>query len=1074
MKLNKLIKILLVVTLVFATGWIQAAAQTITGKVTDQEGKALPGVSVYLKGTTTGVFTDANGAYSINNRTGSKILVFSCIGMKEREENIAGRKTINVNLEEDMNLLDETVVIGYQTVQRRDLMGAVTSVDNKALTSVPTTNFATALTGKMAGVEVSTAEGDPDAAVQIKIRGTGSITQDATPLYIVDGFPVSSIKDIAANDIKSVDVLKDAFSTAIYGSQGAYGVVIITTREGARGKISVKYDGYAGVKIMANENNYEVMNPYEFAASIYEGSMAENSPGRYTERFGRFADMGLYKYFEGNNWRKRVFGRIGTTMNHFVSVSGSTDKNRWQANFGRLDEDAIMIYSNFKRTNFRFTNWCRPLKNIDINMALRYSSTTVNGAGANSVNDKGTNAGPGRMISTLRYSPIPMNYLRDVEDYDLYSQEYGTNPIQNVKDNDNKTQRENWNGNASVTWTIIPNMKLKIEGGIDNNQNSSERFYGRTSYFTREKSNVPGYPNTDSSTTFSRKYRSVNTLSYNFSRVFKKGSKHNLNTVLGQEYQYQHSRTESCVAEGFPDYYDASMARRYRGTAQMISAANNFYAENDVMLSFFGRANYVYDKRYSLSGALRADGSSKFAPGNQWGYFPSVAASWTISQEPWMKSLRRIDQVKLRYSLGTSGNNRIPTGQVRRRFKTANDYRVYEMTNWVYPDTTMPNPELRWEKTISQNLGVDMAFFKQRLSLTLELYNNKSKDLLVNYPMSGVGYKSQYRNIGTVRNRGIEGTIRVVAIETKHAGLSISANAAYNKNKVLSLGGLDQIQTEVRALGSIGWDYLITPGKPLGLIYGYKGDGWYKVEDFNMSLDASTGKPVWTLKDGVVTDTAVIGSGLRPGFPKLKDVNGDGAVTTEDKVNLGCAMADITGGFSLSGNLYNFDLNAAFSFSIGAKRYNADKIDLTQRGSQSRYKNLLKVCAPGSAWTNIDWETGEAITDPDMLADLNRNAKIWSQGFQSLFLTDYYIEDASFLRFNSLTLGYTIPQRHTLWMHISKFRVYATASNLFCLTNYTGFDPEVNCRRSTPLTPGVDYSAYPKSRSLILGVNLTF
>lgn len=1073
MRINRLVKFLLVAILVFATGWIQAAAQTITGKVTDQEDKALPGVSVYLKGTTTGVFTDANGNYSINNRTGSKILVFSCIGMKEREENISGRKVINVSLEEDMNLLDETVVIGYQTVQRRDLMGAVTSVDNKALTSVPTTNFASALTGKMAGVEVSTAEGDPDAAVQIKIRGTGSITQDATPLYIVDGFPVSSIKDIAANDIKSVDVLKDAFSTAIYGSQGAYGVVIITTRDGARGKISVKYDGYVGVKTMANPDNYDVMDPYQFAASVYEFAVAEGSPGRYTERFGRFSDMGLYKYFEGNNWRKRVFGRIGTTMNHFVSVSGSTDKNRWQANFGRMDEDAIMIYSNFKRNNFRFTNWCRPIKNIDINMALRYSSTTVNGAGANSVNDKGTNAGTGRMISTLRYSPIPMSYLRDVEDYDLYSQEYGTNPVQNVKDNDNKTERENWNANASVTWTIIPNLKLKVEGGVDNNQNTTDRFYGRTSYFTREKSNVPGYPNTDTSTTFSRKYRSVNTLSYNFNRVFKKGSKHSLNTVLGQEYQYQKSRTESVVAEGFPDYYDASMARRYRGTAQQISSANNFYAEDDVMLSFFGRANYVYDKRYSLSGALRADGSSKFAPGNQWGYFPSVAVSWTMSNESWMKRLRRIDQIKLRYSLGTAGNNRIPTGQVRRRFKTVIDPRVYDMSNWVFPDTTMPNPELRWEKTISQNLGVDMAFFKQRLSATLEVYNNASKDLLVNYPMSGVGYKSQYRNIGTVRNRGVEGTIRVVALEKKHFGLSISANAAYNQNKVVSLGGLEEIKTEVRVQTTIGWDYLVTPGKPLGLIYGYKGDGWYKVEDFDMTLDSS-GRPVWTLKDGVVTDSSVIGSGPRPGYPKLKDQNGDGAVTSEDKVELGCAMPDITGGFSITGNIYNFDLSAAFSFSIGAKRYNADKIDLTQRGSQQRYKNLITACAPGSAWTNIDWETGESITDPNLLSDLNQNAKMWGQGFSGIFLSDYYIEDASFLRFNSFTLGYTIPQRHTLWMHISKFRVYATASNIFCLTNYTGFDPEVNCRRGTPLTPGVDYSAYPKSRSLILGVNLTF
>ncbi|MBO4427835.1 MAG: TonB-dependent receptor [Bacteroidales bacterium] len=1074
MKISKLAKLILVVVIMFTTGWVQAAAQTITGKVTDQDGKALPGVSVYLKGTTTGVFTDANGAYSINNRTGSKVLVFSCIGMKEREEIVGGRKVINVNLEEDMNLLDETVVIGYQQVQRRDLMGAVASADSKAVSSVPSTNFTSSLTGKMAGVNVTTTEGDPDAPVQIRIRGTGSITQDAVPLYIVDGFPVSSISDIAANDIKSVDVLKDAFSTAIYGSRGAYGVVLITTRDGARGKVSVKYDGYVGLKTMANPNNYELMNPYEFAMSVYEGSILDNSTGRYTSRFGRFEDMYLYKTFEGNDWRKRVFGRLGTTMNHYVSVSGSTDKNRWQANFGRMDEDAVMIYSSYSRTNFRFTNWCRPVKNFDFNVSLRYSNTAIHGAGANSINDKGTNAGTGRLISTLRYSPIPMNYLRDVEDYDYYSQEYGTNPIQNVKDNDNERNRENWNANASVTWTIIPNLKLKVEGGVDNWDEKNDRFYGRTSYFTREKSNVPGYPNTDSSHSFSRNYRNVNTLSYKFDRVFKKGSKHRLDMLLGQEYQYKKVNTETVVAEGFPDYYDASMARRYRGTAQMISSANNFYNENEVMLSFFGRFNYVYGKRYSISGALRADGSSKFAPGNQWGIFPSTAVSWIMSEEPWMKRLRKIDQVKIRYSFGTAGNNRIPAGQVRRRFKTTIDPRVYEMTNWVYPDTTMPNPELRWEKTLSHNFGIDMVFFKQRLSTTIELYNNTSKDLLVNYPMSGVGYKSQYRNIGTVRNRGIEGTLRVVAIEKKHFGLTLSANAAYNQNRVVSLGGLDEIQKEVRIQTSIGWDYLVTPGKPLGLIYGYKSDGWYKVEDFDMTINASTNKPVWTLKDGVVNSSEAVGSGIRPGAPKLKDMNGDGVVDSRDKVNLGCAKPDVTGGFSINANVYNFDLNAAFSFSVGAKLYNGDKIDLTQRGQSQRYKNLLKVCAPGSAWTNVDWETGEMIADPALLAETNANAKIWTQCTNSVFLSDYYIEDASFLRFNSLTIGYTIPQRYTQWIHISKFRVYATASNIFCLTNYTGYDPEVNCRRGDPLTPGVDYSAYPKSRGLVCGVNVTF
>lgn len=1069
-KSSGLIKFFLVAVLVFCG--MEAFAQNITGKVSDQDGKPLPGVSVYLKGTTSGVITDNQGAYSLNNRTNSKTIVFSCLGLKDHEEAVGKRTVINVTMVEDMTALDETVVIGYQQVQRRDLMGSVASADNKALTSLPSTNFTSSLTGKLAGVSVTTTEGEPDAEVQIRVRGVGSITQDSSPLYIVDGFPVNSISDIAPQDIKSVDVLKDAFSTAIYGSRGAYGVVLITTKEAARGRIKVEYDGYGGAKMMANSNAYELMNPYQFAQSVYEQTRIEGSDS-YHSRLGSFEDMSLYKDVPTNNWKERIFGRVGTTMNHHVSVSGSSDKVRWSASYGRMDEDAVMINSNFSRNNFSFRSWYNPVKNISINVQLRYSSTEIRGAGSNSINDKGNNAGTGRLINSLRYSPMAMNYLQDIEDYDIYSQEFGANPLREVEDNENRRDREQWNASANVTWTIIPNLRLKIDGGIDNSSESNERYYGLSSYYTREKANVQGHPNTDSQTTFARTYRNSNTLSYNFNNVIK-NRKHKLDALIGQELSYRVSNTESVVAEGFPIFYDMDMCLRYRGTATLISSSNNSFAENEVMLSFFGRANYSYDGRYSLSASIRGDGSSKFAPGNQWGVFPSVAASWTISNEHFLKRIRQIDQIKLRYSFGTAGNNRIPAGQIRHSYYSTTDYRSYNMVNWVLSKTDMPNPSLVWEKTLSHNLGLDFAFFKQRLSGSFELYHNTSANLLVRYPLSGVGYANQYRNIGSIRNQGVELSLNAVLVETKNFGLTFSGNAAFNDNKVLSLGGINEIQTESRFLTGIGWDYLVKEGNPLGMVYGYESDGMYTVDDFTFSLDKN-GNPKWERLPGTVDNSDVIGDyACRPGAPKFKDQNGDGEINSSDRVALGSVLPVVTGGFNLSMQLYDFDLSAAFSFSAGNKLYNGDKLAITQRIQKQYYKNMLASCSPGQAWTNIDWETGEFIKDPDQLMEVNKNCTSPSPYVKNNYMSDTYLEDASFLRFNTLTVGYTIPRKITQWAHISKLRIYATASNLFCLTKYSGYDPEVNCRRNNPLTPGIDYSAYPKSISIIGGINLSF
>ena len=1067
---------LLVTWLLLVLCGVSAFAQTVKGKVTDSSNQPLAGASVFFKGTTTGVTTDANGNYSISARGGEKTLVFSFIGMKEQEIAINNRAVINVTMEEDSNFLDEAVSIGYSTVQRKDLLGSVSSVNSSEVVQAPVLNLGEALAGKMAGVDVRVAEGDPDAPVEIKVRGTGSITQDSSPLYIVDGFPVNSISDLSPSDIKSVDVLKDAFSTAIYGSRGAYGVILITTKDGARGKVTVSYDSYYGFKKMANVDAVEMMNPYEYALYSYESAVLED-PTRpkgkvtsmYEPHFGAFEDIDQYQNAKGNDWKRLVFGQTGFTMNHNVSVSGNSDKTKWTASYANLKEDAIMMNSSYLRHNLALKVNTSPVKNLSFSFNTRWSHTLIQGAGANSIKDMGT-TNSGRMINALRYSPIPMNYFSDIENYDIYAEGFGANPVRDVKDNDDRRTRQTWNLSGSVTWTIIPELKLKGEVGMDNGTGTRDRFYGLSSYYIRSKTTIQGKPCIISSHSTDRSYRGSAVLTYNFRNVLPK--KHKLDLLAGAEYIQRMSNEETTEAQGFPEIFTAQMARVYRGAAEDVISSNNVFQEDDVILSFFSRANYSFNNRYSISAALRADGSSKFSKKNRWGIFPSAAVSWNIANEPFMKQVKAINQLKLRYSFGVAGNNRIPAGSIRQQFTTAQESFMDGINTTISARSTMPNPDLRWEKTLSHNVGIDFAFLKTRISGSLEAYHNTTSDLLVNFPTSGSGYDSQYRNLGSVLNQGLEATLRFVLLEKKNVGLTLSGNIAINQNKVLKLGVQEIPAQSGWASAGVGSDFIVREGQPLGVVYGFRQDGYLGIDDFTYSLN-SEGVLSWKIKDDVPATPKANYVYLRPGTPKFKDMNGDGVINDNDKVVIGNTLPLGTGGFSLNLYAYGIDFNAGFNFSFGNDVYNAQAADLSTKGILS-HKNLLREFTPGNAFTCIDWNTGEQIVDVDVLREVNQRATMWSPATTQVFMSDYFIEDGSFLRVSSITLGYTIPQAITGRAHIKKLRIYCTGNNLYCFTKYSGFDPEVNCRRGTPLTPGVDYSAYPKSRGFIAGLNITF
>ncbi|WP_289641730.1 TonB-dependent receptor [uncultured Alistipes sp.] len=1053
-----------------AAGSASAQSRTVTGTVKDSMGPVLA-ASVVVEGTTLGVSTDLNGKFRIEVPASAKQLRVSFIGYDDSYVTLQPSQTdYEVTLSESSNQLDDVVVVGYATVKRRDVVGSVSSINSEALTQMPVASVSEAMSGRMAGVQVTATEGDPDADVRIRVRGTGSITQDSSPLYIVDGFPVESISDIPASDIQSIDVLKDAFSTAIYGSRGANGVIIVTTKSGESGRITVNYNIYGGVKNMANKDALVPQNTYDFVRTQYEYSVLKgNTKSYYTPNYGTWEDMDLYRNMPANDWVEQVFGRTGTVFDHNLSVSGNGDKYKWTASYSHHDEKTIMIGSDYKRNNLSFKGQFKPVKRVSIDVNVRYSDVHVTGSGANGLNDRGSQSGNSRLKNAIVYSPIP-RYAAIIEEDNPDDYSNYVHPIQAVRENDSRYNRTTWNANAAFQWEIIDNLRLRIEAGLDDYKQVKDRFYGISSYASRYAS--AGYQNkplAEWEGIYRDKIRNTNTLQYDFKKLLPKD--HNLNLLVGMEYLRTSQNTMNTVVEGLPDFFDSNMAWKFMASGEHPLSVANKYANDDILFSFFGRANYDYKGKYMVSATMRADGSSKFAKGNQWGYFPSVAASWRLSGEEWLKNATWIDNLKIRYSFGTAGNNNIPSGQTQTLFSAS-------QTSWISQGsviwsngTTMSNPDLKWETTYSHNIGIDFGFWNSRLTGSVELYQSNTKDLLIKFPVTG-GYSEQYRNLGEVQNRGIEVTLGAALVRKEKWGINFDANISFNKNEVVDLGGLDQITASAGMFSTeIGYDYIVKKGRPLGDIYGYVNQGMYTVDDFD--YDGKT----WTLKEGIASSEDILGKDydLRPGAPRLAKVSDDDPtkITTNDITRIGNTQPLFTGGFSLTAYAYGFDVAANFTYSYGNEIYNANKIEFsTTKTTQGQ--NVLNTMAPSNRWTNIDWATGELVNDPALLAQMNAGKTMWTPYSTKRVAQSWAIEDGSFLRLASLTIGYTVPEHLTRKIRLTRVRVYATGTNLFCLTPYTGYDPEVDTRRATPLTPGVDYSAFPKSRSWVFGLNLSF
>ena len=1128
-----------------------AQDRTVSGTVLDDKGEPAIGATVMVKGTGIGTMTDFDGNYSLNVPAGSKELEVSYVGMETQVVAIAGNK-VDVKLGESAQALEEVVATGYGSVKKRDVVTSVASVNADQIKNVPVTTAAEALQGKLTGVSVTATEGSPDADVSIRVRGGGSLTQSNEPLYIVDGFPVSSINDISPSDIQSMDVLKDAAATAIYGAQGANGVIIITTKDlggddkgdNCKMNFSVDYTGYVGWKNISK--TLDVLDAKDFTRMQYENA-AFKAIGKYSEEESTTEKIGVDQskvhtkfnaYFdksyvnggtndgpaqtleqilddvatwESTDWQDASFGRTGINSNHSVTIAGGNKNANFTASYNRIDDKAIMQESNYKRDNVSLKAKFKPLKGLTIGFTSRYSNMEVLGAGSNTADDKGSSS-QSRLRNSVVYSPIELlkSAAEGVDDEEALGGLY--DPLTTISDNYKLKMDQRFTVNGYVSYKFLKHFTLKVEAGYDSRDVVTNRFYGPTTYFARSTTGLSGVDGssallyTDEKTS---RIRNANT--FNYEQRFKGG--HNFSLLVGEEMVINKGDLVSVTGYGFDKKYSGEEAFSYMGQSA-FTTTERYIDPTDNMLSFFGRVNYDYKGRYYVTATFRADASTRFSKehNNQWGYFPSAAVAWRMSDEPWMRSAARVaklSNLKFRFSYGMAGNNNVDLGYLHREYltNTSTYIKLPGVTATLTPGgdkNVAPNPTLRWETTITRNLGFDYGFFNDRLSGTFDVYWNTTKDLICRYGITG-GYNYQYRNIGSTENKGIEFSVNGVILDKQakdlNYGLSINANISANRNKVTDLGGLGEIEeaTAVFSTSNITYsEFLIKEGLPMGNIYGYQTDGWYKASDFD-KLQLNKSSDGYWQKDGKKIDTP-FGEGAYPGLIKFKDVNGDGQITEADKTILGNTYALCQGGFSLNAHVGGaawgrVDLAANFTYSIGNDVLNLNKVDyttITTKDEKTSYRNNITEVKGGYSqfdeagqWipeayinTNVATSTLEGDKYREMAEVMdaaNADATMWSPLMPSYAVTDYAVEDASYLRLSSLTVGYSLPEDVLKKAYIKKIRLFFTASNLFTVTNYSGFDPEVDVfSKKNPLLHGVDFSAYPKSVAFNFGLNLSF
>lgn len=1038
---------------------LSAQSLTVRGKLTDQEGVEIVGAYVSLKNSSeTGTICGVDGNYELVVPNADKaVLVYSCMGFKTTEIELKGQQTIDVVLLPDSSLLDEVVVIGYGTSARRDLTGSIVSVRGDELMETASSDVATALAGRVAGVNITQAEGAPGASVSIRVRGGISITQSNEPLYIIDGFPSEdgmSMLDPA--EIESIDILKDASSTAIYGARGANGVVLITTKKGGKGeaKLNVSFDAYVGVRKVAKK--LPVLNVEEFVLLDYERSLNAGAEDLKTfqNRYGSFMEIHEnYADRQGIDWQEEALGRLAATQNYRVRVAGGTKDLKYSMSYSYFKDLGAMIQSGSDKHNVSVNLSHRASDFFSVNGKVNYSENTIYGMGTSEGNTRFN-----KMEHILQYRPVIGLYGSDSEllwGADPISEDDFSNPMQSplisAKAEKKNQKTRSLQTNAGFTLNFTGNFSFTNSTGFSYRTSRLDLFNGKDSSSAR-RSSINGQIQYNEAGVF----QTSNVLNYRL-----QVNNHNMAFTLGQEYIASWSKYVRSVAVNFPND-DIGLNDMNLGTPQSILSGTG----NDSMLSFFARANYNYKEKYILTATLRADGSSKFSARNKWGVFPSVSAAWRLVEEDFIKNLNVFSDLKLKAGYGLAGNNCIADYASLDLLKSV-QYPAGENVSVGYVPVGIPSSELKWESNATFNLGLDMGFFYQRLTVSPEFYINRSSQLLLNsrVPLSS-GFKTMLRNVGNTRNMGVDLTINSVNIENRNFTWSTAFNISYNKNTILALSG-EKYFLEEAGFGYNLPTHKIEVGKSIGQIFGYVTEGVYGVDDFIYDAENKT----YTLKDGIAFHGKK--EDVRPGMWKFKDLDDDGSIDDGDRNVIGNAMPLFYGGLNNTFRYKGWELGLFFTFSYGAKVLNATKLTNTKAGKPSY--NVLNVVNSGNRWMTINGR-GEIVTDPAELAALNAGksiAAIYDLEQSDQYIHSWAVEDASFLRLSNVNLSYNFNRNLLKKIHLSGLKLYFTANNVFVATPYSGFDPEVSTKGNS-LTPGVDYGAYPRSRSFIFGINLMF
>ena len=1076
----KVIRTALLFALLIIVGNI--SAQTVKVNVTDATGETVIGATVMEKGTSNGAITDFDGNATVKLSGKNNHLVISYVGMKTKTIDVKGKKEIKVVMEDDNTTLNDVVVIGYGTVKKKDLTGSVSSISEKQIANIPVSNVSEAMTGKMAGVNITTTEGSPDADVKIRVRGGGSLSQDNSPLYIVDGFPVSSISDIAPSEIQSIDVLKDASSTAIYGARGANGVIIITTKEGKEGKTQVSFNGLLGWKKVTK--TVKTLSPYEFAQYQYELGSTD---------YGNYNDLDIWKSVEGSDYQDEIFGRTGLQKQYNASVNGGSKDIKFNIGFSHTDEESIMLGSGYAKNNINAKLNAKLNKWLSFDFNARLGFTKLDGlSGGADTNE--SNAANSIVANTVAYAPVETLTSSDDED-EANSTSTRRTPLQRITSTYKYQERFQQNYNAGLNWKPFKNITVRTEFGYGWRYNNTEQVWGSDAT-TNSKYGYNGQPQAQFVRVDQRDWRNANTITYANDKLF--GGRDRINVLIGQEWSSTEKTTRTSTSVGFPT--SMTIGEVLANTSAGIALPNESdIAADENMLSYFGRINYTMADKYLATFTLRADGSSKFGKGNRWGYFPSLALAWRLSEEDFMKSTSSwLCNLKLRLSVGTAGNNRINSGLLSTTYSMASNtskapFFNEERQSMLEHGTYLYNPDLKWETTITRNIGIDFGFLRGRINGTLDFYWNTTKDLLMQTVVpSSTGYSYQFQNFGKTSNKGVELTVNTVIVDRKKWGLNFNFNIAYNKNKIDELNMENPWQSSSWSGSTISKyeDFKIEEGGRLGELWGFKTNGFFTVydpvsnPDGQLVLEGTT----WKLRDGIVDNSpSITGGSYYPGGLRVEvDENGDPL-----KQRLGNTVPTTTGGFGFDGRVGNFDFNVFFNYSLGNKIVNGTKLaNAFYHGSAKNY-NLVNDFALGSRYTWIDPETGLNLGRPSTstiaayggadamiarLNEINSGASIYNPaGVSTMQLIDYAVEDASFLRVQNITVGYTLPKKWMKSIFLDSVRIYFTGYNLFCFTGYDGYDPEVDTSsKKNPMCPGIDYAAYPKSRTFVGGINVTF